>query len=261
MLFDLRSRGRRRTVQVIYAGLACLMFFGLVLFGVGAGNGFGGLLNAFGGGGNGGAQKQAVSQQEKQALAAIKLNPNNPTAWSELVQARYTSAASGADYNSTTGQFTAAGRAELASAMKAWQHYLALTKKPDQTLAVLAARAYSDLAQYKNEADAWQIVTAQNPHVPTYFVNLAIAAYQAKDLSLGDLASAKAVALTPQATRAQIKTQLQQVRAQVGGAAATGVTGASATPTSTVTSSTQTATGSTPSTTTTTSTAKSGKKK
>ena len=47
MLFDLRSRGRRRAVRVIYVGLAVLMFGGLVLFGVGAGNGLGGLLNAF----------------------------------------------------------------------------------------------------------------------------------------------------------------------------------------------------------------------
>jgi len=55
MLFDLRGRGRRRTVQVVYLGLAVLMFVGLVLFGVGAGNGFGGLLNAFTGNGSGSA--------------------------------------------------------------------------------------------------------------------------------------------------------------------------------------------------------------
>jgi len=36
MLFDLRGRGRRRTVQVIYGGLALLMGSGLVLFGVGS---------------------------------------------------------------------------------------------------------------------------------------------------------------------------------------------------------------------------------
>jgi hypothetical protein len=47
MLFDLRSRGRRRTVQAVYLTLAILMGGGLVLFGVGAGNGIGGLLNAF----------------------------------------------------------------------------------------------------------------------------------------------------------------------------------------------------------------------
>ena len=65
MLFDLRSRGRRRTVQGVYLVLAILLGGGLVLFGVGAGNGLGGLLNAFTGGGSSGAQKPVVSQQEK----------------------------------------------------------------------------------------------------------------------------------------------------------------------------------------------------
>ena len=37
MLFDLRGRGRRRTVQVIYIGLAILMVGGLLLFGIGGG--------------------------------------------------------------------------------------------------------------------------------------------------------------------------------------------------------------------------------
>ena len=68
MLFDLRSRGRRRTVQAVYLGLALLMGGGLVLFGVGAGNGFGGILNAFTGNGSGGSQKQVISSAEKTAL-------------------------------------------------------------------------------------------------------------------------------------------------------------------------------------------------
>jgi hypothetical protein len=253
MLFDLRSRGRRRTVQVIYAGLAGLMFFGLVLFGVGAGNGFGGLLNAFSGGG-GGSSKQVISTQEKQALAAVKANPNSPAAWSSLVQARYTSASQGNDYNSATGTFTSIGKAELGKAMVAYRHYLTLTKKPDPTLAVLAARAYGDMGQFKNEAGAWQIVTAANPNVPTYYEDLALAAYQAKDLSLGDLAAAKAVSLSPKASQAQLKQQLQSIRAQAGGAAA------ATTPSSTGTSSTATSTVGTASTTTST-TSKSGKKK
>ncbi len=80
MLFDLRSRGRRRTVQAVYLGLAVLMGGGLILFGVGAGNGFGGILNAFTGNGSGNNQKQVVSQQEKQALAAVKANPNSAAA-------------------------------------------------------------------------------------------------------------------------------------------------------------------------------------
>ena len=108
MLFDLRSRGRRRTVQVVYLGLAVLMGGGLILFGVGAGNGIGGLLNAFTGNGSGNAQSQAISQQEKNALKQIKLNPNDAAAWGELVSARWTDAATGSNYNSSTGAFSAA---------------------------------------------------------------------------------------------------------------------------------------------------------
>src|SRR5438105_12465875 len=107
MLFDLRSRGRRRTVQAVYLGLAILMGGGLVLFGVGAGNGLGGLLNAFTGNGSGSNQGAVVSAQEKTALAAVKANPNNANAWSQLVQARWTSAGQGSNYNAATGTFTA----------------------------------------------------------------------------------------------------------------------------------------------------------
>ena len=111
MLFDLRGRGRRRTVQTVYLGLALLMGGGLVLFGVGAGNGFGGILNAFTGNGSGSAQKQVVSQQEKAALAAVKARPNDPAAWGQLVSARWTSATTqGTNFDPTTGTFTASGR-------------------------------------------------------------------------------------------------------------------------------------------------------
>jgi hypothetical protein len=45
MLFDLRSRGRRRTIQVVYGFLAVLIGGGLVFFGVGGGAGSTGLLS------------------------------------------------------------------------------------------------------------------------------------------------------------------------------------------------------------------------
>jgi hypothetical protein len=217
MLFDLRSRGRRRTVRVIYLGLALVMGGGLILFGVGAGNGFGGS-------GNGGAQKQAISSQQKQANAAIKLNPNSPSAWSSVVQADYEAAGQGTNFNSTANTYTANGKTQLQEAMTAWQHYLTLTKKPDPNLAVLAARAYSAIAQYKDEAQAWEIVTAANPRVPTYYEDLAAAAYQAKNLNLGDLAAAKAVALAPKSERLELKNELKELRQQVAPTSATATT-------------------------------------
>src|SRR5205085_6632382 len=128
MLFDLRSRGRRRSVQGVYLGLALLMGGGLVLFGVGAGNGFGGILNAFTGNGSSGAQKSVVSQQEKNAIRATQLNPNSAAAWGQLVQARWTAAGNNVDQS--TGTFTATGRKKLVALTQAWQKYDSLTKNP-----------------------------------------------------------------------------------------------------------------------------------
>jgi len=79
MLFDLRSRHRRRAVKVMYSALALLMGGGLVLFGVGTGQSGGGLLNAFGGGGSSGAQNQVVSQEET-AARKRKLSKPSQTA-------------------------------------------------------------------------------------------------------------------------------------------------------------------------------------
>jgi hypothetical protein len=212
MLFDLRSRGRRRTVQVIYLGLAVLMGGGLVLFGVGAGNGLGGILNAFTGNGSGGAQTQVVNQAEKAALRQTKADPGNAGAWGSLLQARWTAAGQGSNYNSTTGTFTAAGKKELTGAATAWQHYVSLTKHPDSTLAILAARSYAALANYPGEASAWEIETNAAPNEAKGFECLAVSAYAAKETRKGDLAATKALSLVPKLSRAQLKTQINSAK-------------------------------------------------
>ena len=211
MLFDLRGRGRRRTVQGVYLGLALLMGGGLVLFGVGAGNGFGGLLNAFSGNGSNN-QKSVVSAQEKAALKTIKVNPNDPTAWAALVQARWTSAGQGSNFNATSGQFTAAGKKELAAATQAWQRYRQLTKAPDPNLAVLAARAYAAQGNYAGEAGAWELEAAANPSQAKGYECLAVSAYAAKQTRKGDLAMAKALTLVPKAQQSVMKGQIQQAK-------------------------------------------------
>src|ERR1700736_5885710 len=178
MLFDLRGRGRRRTVQAVYLGLALLIGGGLVLFGGGTGAGGGGLLNGLTGNGSGGSQNSAVSQQEKTALKGVQSNPNSPQAWASLVQARWTSATT-ADYNQSTGAFTPAGQKELVALGQDWQHYLTLVKTPDPTLAILAAPAYA-----------------------------------AKQTRKGDLALVKALSLAPKAQRLLLKTQITQAKTQ-----------------------------------------------
>jgi hypothetical protein len=223
MLFDLRSRGRRRTVQGVYLTLAILMGGGLVLFGVGAGNGIGGLLNAFTGNSSS-SNKPAVSQAEKSALRQTKQNPTSAGAWGALVQARYEAASQ--DQNQTTGAYTAAGVQKLSQTGDAWQHYAKLTKKPDSTVALLAAHAYDSLRDFKHGISAWQAVIQTNPTAFTYYEYLAADAWQAKETDLGDLASQKAINLAPKAQRLQVKSTLNQLKSQAttAGSATAGAT-------------------------------------
>ncbi len=212
MLFDLRSRGRRRTVQFVYLGLAILMGGGLVLFGVGAGNGNGGLLNAFTGGGSGNSQGAAISQAEKTAINQTHRQPTDPQAWAALLSARWSNASATANYNSATGAFTTSGRKELAGAATAWEKYVTLIKTPDPNLAILAARAYGALANYPAEAAAWEIQASANPSSPKGYECLAAAAYAAKQTRKGDLALAKALSLVPKLTQATLKQQIQAAK-------------------------------------------------
>jgi hypothetical protein len=228
MLFDLRGRGRRRTIQAIYLGLAIVLGGGLILFGVGTGGGQGGLLNAFNPNGGSSAAKSYVSQQTKTAEKATKADPTSPQAWGNLVEARYTDASQGVDQS--TGAYTAAGKADLAAAGTAWQQYLKLEKHPDSTLATLMARAYAELGEYRQDAQTWEIVAESNPKIANYWTYVAEAAYAAKEIDLANLAGAKAIALTPKGQRAALDTQLNQAKA-----AATTTTTAAPTTTTTVT--------------------------
>ena len=212
MLFDLRKRGRRRTVQAVYLGLALLMAGGLVLFGVGAGNGIGGLLNAFTGNGSSSAQTQVVSAQEKAALKQTRLAPNDPAGWAALVQARYTSAGQGNDYDTSTGTFTTVGKKELAGVTQAWERYLQLVKTPDPNLAILAARAYAALADYSGEASVWETETLASPTEAKGYECLAASAYAAGQTRKGDLAATMALSLVPEVDRSTLKQTLKAAK-------------------------------------------------
>jgi hypothetical protein len=210
MLFDLRSRGRRRTVQAVYLGLAVLMGGGLVLFGVGAGNGLGGLLNAFTGKGSSNNQSSVVSQAEKNAIKATQTNPNNPAAWSNLVSVRWSQVTS-TGINASTGQVTTAGHKELTALGQDWQRYRRLVKQPDPNVATLAARAYQFLGNYSAAASTWSDVTAVNP-AASGFECLAVNAYAANQTRTGDLATAKALSLVPAAQRTLLKSRITQAK-------------------------------------------------
>jgi hypothetical protein len=212
MLFDLRSRGRRRTVQGVYLTLAILMGGGLVLFGVGAGNGLGGLLNAFTGNGSGSNQNQVVSAQETSALKAVKADPNSASAWSQLVQARWTTAQQNGTSNGGAVTYTATGKKKLTQTTQAWQRYLQLTSSPDPNLAVLAARAYAAQGDYAGAASAWEVEAQASPTELKGYECLAVSAYAAKQTRKGDLAMDKALTMVPKAEQLTLKTQISQAK-------------------------------------------------
>jgi tetratricopeptide (TPR) repeat protein len=213
MLFDLRSRGRRRTVQGVYLGLALVLGLGLVLFGVGAGNGIGGLLNAFTGNGSGNNQGQVVSQQEQTALKAVKADPNSAAAWSQLVQARWTSAGEANNFNSATNTFTSAVKKKLVLLTQDWQRYLQLTKSPDPNVAVLAARSYAHLGNYAGASSAWAAQTSASPSQLGYEC-MAATAFAAGQTDKATLALDKALTYVPKAQQATIKSQVTAAKTQ-----------------------------------------------
>ena len=224
MLFDLRGRGRRRTIQSIYVMLAILMGGGLVFFGIG-GNTSGGLFDAFKSGGGGGGS-DVFSKQATQAEKTLKLNPSDAAAWAVLARARFQQAGQGNNYDQQTSQFTDRGKTKLEQSSAAWEHYLALNPpRPDDALASLMVQAYAPTAlnQPAKGVKAAQIVTATRPSAQTFYT-LAVFAYAAGDKRTGDLAAAKTLSLTPVGRKTQTKLLLDQAKnpksGQAGGAAA-----------------------------------------
>ena len=127
MLFDLRGRGRRRTVQVIYLSLAILMGGGLVLFGIGSDR-VGGLFDAFSDSqGSGGSATEAVDKRIEAQLAKMRANPRNADAFAQLAILRFQRA--GIDGIAQDGTYTEDGKRRLALAADAWERHLALDPK------------------------------------------------------------------------------------------------------------------------------------
>jgi hypothetical protein len=220
MLFDLRGRGRRRTIQVIYATLALLMGGGLVFFGIG-GNTSGGLFDAFQSNSGVSADKtleKRLDQLEKRTAA----NPRDAAAWAELTRVRVQTASSGENYDQTTQTFTDKGKAELLSAAAAWQRYLALDPaKPDANVANQMVRAYGPdgLANYPEAVRAMEIVIEDrgDQATPALYAQLSILAHGAKQKRKSTLAQAKAVELAPENERSQVKSQIELAKNQLDG--------------------------------------------
>jgi hypothetical protein len=210
VLFDLRGRGRRRTVQGIYLSLAILMGGGLVLFGVG-GNVSGGLLDALKDNPSSGGT-DVFTKRLKAAEKLVVTQPQNPQAWANVVKLRFQVAGTGDSYDQTTGAFTNKGRAELQRVDQAWNRYIALDpKKIDTTAATYMVQAYAPgaLNQSDKLVRAYEVVIDGTPK-PTFdqYRNLAIYSYVAGQSRKGDLARTKALELAPKDQRSLVKQQI-----------------------------------------------------
>ncbi len=217
MLFDLRGRGRRRTVQGIYLALAILMGGGLVFFGVG-GSGSG-ILNADdGSGGGGGSPTATFVQAEKQGEKRTQSAPRDPGSWAALAKARYRLAGVGENYDENARSFTDRGRAVLARAAQAWDRYLALSpRQVDQSLANNIASAFlpdnGGLNRPAKAAEAFDVLTTARP-TPANYAKYAQVAYLAGQTRTGDLAARKYVALLPKPARARARKQIDADKAK-----------------------------------------------
>ena len=194
MLFDLRGRGRRRTVQVIYLALALLMGGGLVLFGIGGGTN-GGLFDAIGGNGSSNTSTDTVFKTRLAAYERqLKVNPQDTAALLGLTKLHFGNASTGENFNQTQGAYTAKGLAELRLASAAWQRYLATNPaKPDPNTANLMVQAYgpAGLKQYDKAVTAMEAVIASRKETANLYAQLAILAAGAKQDRKATLAEAE----------------------------------------------------------------------
>lgn len=218
MLFDLTGRGRRKTVKIIYTGLAAIFLLGFVGFGVGSvGGGGGGLAEIFGEGKSGGSID--YSSQVKKAKALTVSQPNNPAAWSGLIHYTMLQAGTGENYIRTNTEegFGPKAKSLLLQAQAAWQHYLKLAPHnpyPERADEVL--RIYTTPGGLSDPAEVLKLLkikVASQPPSATLQYQLAAAAYAAKKTAEGDRAAKLAIKLAPAGERTILQNYLSKAKA------------------------------------------------
>ncbi|MEA2391029.1 MAG: hypothetical protein QOK31_1138 [Solirubrobacteraceae bacterium] len=226
MLFDLRGRGRRRTIQGIYLGLAVLMGGGLVFFGVG-GTGVG-LFNNDNNNSSSGGGSGALAPLRR-AEKAVRLHPRDANAWGQLALQRYTASRNDKKYFDVDNNgYTPAGLALLRSSETAWNRYVALhPRKPDSTVInTMAGSAFGSagLNLPRKVVEAYELATIAAPHDYLPFLQLAQAAYAAKEPRKGALAGQRAIELSPKDQRANTQALIKQAATQAAKPPSSGAT-------------------------------------
>lgn len=215
MLFDLRGRGRRRTVQAVFLGMALLFMLSFVGLGIGGGFGSGGILNAFTE--NSGSNSASFAGKVAAAQKRTQRHPSEAAAWAALAEAQLHQA-SEPEYITVAGereQYTSKGLKLLTEVSSSWNTYLKL--EPHHANAELAqkiASVYSEqgLSQPAEAVRALQIAIAGKPPSAGLYSELAVSAYEARHTSEGDLATGKALKLMPAGERPRAKKYLAELR-------------------------------------------------
>ena len=228
MLFDLRGRGRRRTVQVIYLSLAILMGGGLILFGIGGATS-GGLVDAITGSSDTKTDTSVYEKKIERLQKQIRLNPKNEQALAELTRAQIQQA-SVTGYDQNTGTYSKKGIEGLQTAGQTWERYLDLEpKKPDGGVASLMVAAYSSgaLNDPQQAARALDVVIDARGGSAALYSQLAILQYAAGNVRRSVIAEKQALKRTPPQRRklakARIASQRKQIdQAKLGSATGTG---------------------------------------
>lgn len=216
MLFDLRGKGRRRTVQVIYLSLAILMGGGLVLFGIGGATN-GGLFDAFssdsGSLDTSSVYRDRIERYEKQ----LQTEPKNERALAELTRAQVQEA-SVSGFSQASGTFSEDGIKLLKDAAATWERYLdAEPKKPDPNLANLMVNAFGGggLNDPARGAQAMAIVIAERGGTSALYSQLAILHYAAGNVRRSVLAEKNAIEAAEPDQRKLVKARLASQRKQI----------------------------------------------
>jgi hypothetical protein len=216
MLFDLRGRGRRRTVKVVYMGLVALFLLGFLGLGIGVGGGGGGILNFFTEEKSTGGASFAAKVESAQARTHS--HPSDPAAWAALAEAQLHQA-SEPEYVSVVNEreegFNAKGLALLAQVSKSWNTYLHLQPhRANAELAYKIAGIYGErtLNNPVEEARTLQVAIAGKSPSGALYAALAEAAYKARHIGEGDAALKKALPLIPAEERKKQKKYLLEIR-------------------------------------------------
>jgi hypothetical protein len=118
-------------------------------------------------------------------------------------------------YDEAKQQFTSQGKELLTKVAAAWNRYMGLNPpKPNIAVAQDMLRVFGEegLDNPAAAVQVMQLVIAAKPPNAALYGFLAKYAYRAKDVQVADLASQKAVSLSPPKERARVKGELERLK-------------------------------------------------